>query len=274
LTDWLHDPFVQSGAVPFLAGLVAAAVLRPVRLGGLAAGAGFLAAVWLIGNFAWEPLTAGRKLVVAGMAAMALGALIDLANVRLGTTARVVLGLAFGAAAVWMLWAVLMQRPPAMGLGIGAGAFALVAWLAGTALASGGDTVRAGAAGVALGVGSGVAAMLGGSALLAQYGIALGAASGAFLLVATLAGGRATEGAGLALTAAVVAGLVIVGSAVLAQLSWLAVAAFALVPAAVRLPLPAAGNAWLRAVLALLYACVPAGLACAVAWWASRGGAA
>jgi hypothetical protein len=274
LTDWLHDPFVQSGAVPFLAGLVAAAVLRPVRLGGLAAGAGFLAAVWLIGNFAWEPLTAGRKLVVAGMAAMALGALIDLANVRPASTVRIALGLAFGAATVWMLWAVLMQRPPAMALGIGAGAFALVAWTVGAAVASAGDPVRAGAAGAAMGVGSGIAAMLGGSALLAQYGIALGAASGAFLLVVTLAGGRATACVGLALTAAVVAGLVIVGSAVLAQLSWLAVAAFALVPAAVRLPLPASGNAWLRAVLALLYACVPAGLACAVAWWASRGGAA
>jgi hypothetical protein len=274
LTDWLHDPFVQSGAVPFLAGLVTAAVLRPVRLGGLAAGAGFLAAVWLIGNFAWDPLTAGRRLVVAGMAAMALGALIDLATVRLGNTARVVLGLVSGAAAVWMLWAVLMQRPPAMALGLGAGAFALVAWVASAALASGGDPVRAGAAGVAMGVGSGVAAMLGGSALFAQYGIALGAASGAFLLVVTLAGGRTTACVALALTAAVVAGLVIVGSAVLAHLSWLSVAAFALVPAALRLPLPAGMNAWLRAVLALTYACVPAGLACAVAWWASRGGAA
>jgi hypothetical protein len=274
LTDWLHDPFVQSGAVPFLAGLAAAGALRPVRLAGLAAGAGFLAAVWLIGNFAWEPLTAGRKLVVAGMAAMALGALIDLANVRIGTTFRVALGLACGAAAVWMLWSVLMQRPPIMALGIGAGAFALVAWLASASLVSTGDAVRTGAVGVALGVGSGVAAMLGGSALLAQYGIALGAACGAFLLVVTLAGGRAVACGGLALTAAVVGGLVVVGSAVLAQLSWLALAAFALVPAAVRLPLPAGLNAWLRAALALSYACVPAGFACAVAWWASRGGAA
>lgn len=272
--DWLHDPFVQSGAAPFAAGLLAAALLRPVRLAGLAAGAGFLAAVWLIGAFAFVPLTAARKLVVVGVAAMALGALLDIANVRLGTSVRAALGLAFGAAAVWMLWTILAQRPIASALAIGAGGFALIAWLVAATLPPNADPLRAGAASLAMGLGSGVAAMLGGSALLAQYGIALGAACGAFLLVATLRRGRAGACAGLALTAAVVAGLVMVGAAVLAHLSWLALAVFALVPAAVRLPLPNSANAWLRAALATLYACIPAALACAAAWWASRNGAA
>lgn len=274
MNDWLHDPFVQSGALPFAAGLLAAVALRPLRLAGLAAGAGFLLAVWLIGNFALVPLTAVRKLVVIGMAAIALGALLDLAGVRPGKSARAALGFGFGVAAVWMLWTVLAQRPAAAAAAVGAGAFALLAWLVAATLPASGDPLRNGAAGLALGLGSGVAAMLGGSALLAQYGIALGAASGAFLLAATLRGGRGTACSGLALTAAAVAGLVLVGAAVLAHLSWLALAVFALVPAAARLPLPEKANAWLRAAVASLYACIPAALACAVAWWASRGGAA
>lgn len=274
LNGWLHDPIVQSGLLPFAAGLLAAVALRPLRLAGLAAGAGFLVAVWLIGNFALVPLTAARKLVVIGMAAIALGALLDVASVRPGKAVRAALGLGFGAAVVWMLWTVLAQRPVASAAAVGAGAFVLLAWLVAATLPASGDPLRTGAAGLALGLGSGVSAMLGGSALLAQYGIALGAACGAFLLVATLHGGRGTACTGLAITAAAVAGLILVGAAVLAQLSWLALAVFAVVPAAARLPLPAKANAWLRAAVAGLYACLPAALACAVAWWASRGGAA
>src|SRR5690606_21720327 len=127
------------------------------------------------------------------------------------------------------------------------------------------DPLRAGPAGLALGLGSGIAAMLGGSALLAQYGIALGAASGAFLLVAVVRGGRSVACAALALTGATVGGLVMIGSAVLAQLSWLSVAVFAAIPAAARLPIPAKANPWLRGAIASLYACIPATIACAVA---------
>lgn len=271
--QWLNDPMLQSGALPFAAGLIVAALLRPLRLAGLAAGAGFLVAVWLIGNFALVPLTSARKLVVIGIAAIVVGALLDLANVRAGRSMRTAIGLAFGAAAVWMLWTVLMQRPLEVAVAVGMGAFALVGWLAAATLPASGDPLRAGAAGVALGLGSGIAAMLGGSALLAQYGIALGAACGGFLLVATLRGGRAVACGALALIAAVIAALVMVGAAVLAHLSWLSLAIFALVPVAARLPSPARANAWLRAALASLYASIPAGLACAAAWWASRGAA-
>ena len=45
MQELLTNPVVQSSAAPFLVGLVVAAILFPVRLAGLAAGAGFLAAV-------------------------------------------------------------------------------------------------------------------------------------------------------------------------------------------------------------------------------------
>jgi hypothetical protein len=67
--EWLRNPVLQSSLLPFVAGLVAAAVLFQVRMEGLAALAGFLAAVALIGNFALDPLTATRKIVIVGVAA-------------------------------------------------------------------------------------------------------------------------------------------------------------------------------------------------------------
>jgi hypothetical protein len=44
-------PAVQSSVAPFLAGLLVAGLLFPLRLGGLAAAAGFLATVYLVGDF-------------------------------------------------------------------------------------------------------------------------------------------------------------------------------------------------------------------------------
>ncbi len=272
MSDWLHDPFVQSGVIPFAAGLVAAALLLPLRLSGLAGIAGFAAAVWLIGNFALQPLTASRKLVVLVAAAALAGALLDVARGTLGTRGRIASGALAGAGALWMLWTVIVQKPLAPALAIGIGGFALVAWLVGAMAATGADAARAGAASLALSLGAGVAAMLGGSALLAQYGIALGAACGAFLLVFVVRGGRSTPCAALALTAGAGGGLLALGAAVVAHLSWLALLPLALIPLAVRLPLPGSAGAWLRAALAALYAAAPAIAACGVAWWATRGG--
>jgi hypothetical protein len=269
---WLHDPLVQSGALPFAAALVTAVALKPLRLAGLAAGAGFLVAVWLIGNFTLDPLTATRKLVLGGVAAIALGASLDLGGIRPGRTGRLMLGLAFGACAVWMLWTVLLQPPLAQALAFGAGGFALTAWLVSATLAAAVDPLRAGAAGAALGLGSGVAATLGGSALLGQYGIALGSACAGFLLVAVARGGRDEPGAGLALTAAGVAALVVSGAVALASLSWLVLPALALVPLAAQIPIPRGANAGLRATAALIYTGAAAALACAVAWWVRQGG--
>jgi hypothetical protein len=272
LSDWLHDPFVQSGAVPFAAGLAAAMLLAPLRLAGLAGIAGFAAAVWLIGNFALQPLSASRKLVVLVGAAGLAGAAFDVARATLGPRARIALGALCGAGAVWMVWTVLAQKPVGTALAVGAGGFALVGWLASAMTGTGADPLRTGAASLALALGAGVAAMLGGSALLAQYGIALGAACGAFLLVAVLRGGRAMPCAALAATAGAGGGLLALGAVVVAHLSWLALLPLALVPLAVRLPLPRSAGPWLRAALATLHAATAAAAACGVAWWASRSG--
>jgi hypothetical protein len=130
--------------------------------------------------------------------------------------------------------------------------------------------VRAGAAGLALGLGAGFAALLGGSGLLGQYGMALGAGSGAFLLLVMVLGGRVEAGASLTLTVSVLAALIASGAVLLAKLHWTALIALAMVPVLVRLPLPR-GPAWMQSVVASVYGFVAAGGALAVACLASRG---
>ena len=269
MQELLNDPVIQSSVAPFAVGLIFAGLFFPLRLAGLAAGAGFLATVWMIGNFGLAPLTATRKIVVLGMAAPALGALADLAFKPTRATGPV-LGALFGAGSIWVFWSVLSQKPPAQAALLGAGVFALVLWTVAFAVSLQDQAVRAGAAGLFLGLGAGVGAVLGASALLGQYGMALGAACGAFLLLVMILGKRVVAGATFTLTASVAASLLAAGAMLLAQLPWTSLAALALIPLAVRLPLPEKSPAWLQAIVASLYALVPAACAWFLAWQSGR----
>lgn len=269
MNELLSNPIVQSSALPFLVGLVAAAILFPLRLAGLAAAAGFAAAVLAIGNFAFEPLTAVRKIVVLGGAAALLGALADLAFKPTRFTGGV-LGALFGGAALWAFASILSQKSPLDAAVLGAGLVAFTVWLVAATVSLHYDPVRAGAAGLGLGLGAGFASVLSASALLGQYGMALGAASGGFLLLVMVLGARVAAGTTLTLTVSVLGALIAAGAMLLAQLPALSLAALALVPALVRLPLPRVAG-WMQAVVASVYAFVAAGGACALAWMASRG---
>ena len=107
--DLLNHPAVQAGAAPFIVALVVALVLHRVRLGGLAAVAGFATAVGLIAGFSFEPLTATRKLILLVLAAPVLGLMIDFAfkPTRVGNA---ILAVAGGLAAIWVFLPVLRQK--------------------------------------------------------------------------------------------------------------------------------------------------------------------
>jgi len=115
-----------------------------------------------------------------------------------------------------------------------------------------------------------VSAVLGASALIGQYGMALGAACGGFLVLLLILGPRVGAGHALTLTVSVLCALLAAASVLLAQVPAVALAALALVPVAARLPLPAT-PLWMQPVLAGVYTGVPAAGACALVWLQSRG---
>jgi hypothetical protein len=264
LDAFLGHPAVQGAAAPFVAGLVAAAVLGRFNLAGLAAAAGFCACAYLLNGLAFEPLNATRKIILVTLAAAAAGVVVD-GVARSARSTGIVLALASGAAAVWAFWPALAQRPPREAIASGAVAAIAVAvavWLNHRLRDA---PVRAGASALGLGLGAGIAAILGASATYGLYGIAIGAGAGAFLLVQMLTGRESAAGAALTLPAAAGSALLAAGAVLLASLAWYALVPLVFVPLAVRLPAPERAPVWLRAIVLSGYALVPAAASWALA---------
>jgi hypothetical protein len=260
---------VQASLAPFLAGFLVTLILFKLRLGGLAAVAGFCTTAWLIGELQFTPLSAKRKLMLVALAAPALGLLADFAF-RAGRTTAYVLGVLSGAAAIWVFSSVLVQKAPVQAFIIGGGVALFVAWTVAFTASLHANSVRAGAAALGLGLGAGFAALMGATASFAQLGMALGAASGGFLLVQMIFGQRIDAGLVFCLAAGVQGALIAAGALVLASVGWIELAILAAVPLAARLPLPLRWPVWGQAFLASLYTLACGGAAVAVAYLATR----
>ncbi len=266
MEELFSHPAVQGGVAPFVVALVVVLLLGPLRLGGLAVAAAFLTVMFFVSGLTFTPLTATRKILVLSIAAPVVGLLADFLfkPTRLGVMA---LALCAAAGALWAFWPVLAQKPAAEGwlLGISAGvAIAFMVGFAQACLAT--DAVRAGAAGLALGLGTGIAAILGATNSYGMYGIALGAGAVAFLLPQMITGKKSFAGATFILAMMLTTGLVAAGAMILAKLPWYSVLVLALVPVGAWLPVPARAPVWVQAVLLSLYGFMIAGAACALAW--------
>ena len=270
MNDLLNHPAVQGGLAPFVAALIVALVLGRARLAGLALVAAFCTTVYLVSGFAFEPLSATRKIVLLALAAPVIGILVDFAfkPTRLGSA---ILALAAGAASLWVFWPILQQKDLRIALSMGGGSALFVAWLVGFSQGFlSRHPIRAGAAGLGLGIGVGISAVLGASALYGMYGISLAAAAGAFLLPQVLGGRKYEAGATFMLPLALTGGLLAAATLILAQLPWYSLPALALIPLAARLPAPEKSALWIQAVT--VSACTLAVAAAAIALtWQSGG---
>lgn len=255
MQEWLAHPAVQGGLAPLAAGIAAALVFFPARLSGLAAAAGFFAAVYLTGQ-----LWLDKKLLLLSLAAMLLGALLDLAF-RPTRAAGVVLGFAFGVAAFWIFLTTLGEMPPARLVLYALAVAGLVAATVALSMLSQNEPPRAASAGIGLGVAIGSLALLGGANMFALWAFGLAAGCAGFLIIAMLLGRRLVAGAALTLSAGVIGSLLAAAVALQRGLPWYQAGLFAAIPLAVRLPLPKRSPAG-QAFIALLYALAAAALVC------------
>lgn len=246
MQELLNNPAVQGGLAPFVVALIVAELLQRMRLSGLAIIAGFAATVYLASDFSIEPLTAARKIVLLGLLAAALALPLMLFNPR---WLRPLLAVAGGTAAVWAMSRILQQQPAAPMLLWGGGCALYVGWLVFWMDGLGDAAMRAGSAGLALGMGTGGAALFGASALLGQFGLALGAAAGAYLLIQMLTDGPLPCGRGYTLPLSLIAGLTACLAVLTADLPWYALSVLALIPVAARIPLPGKQALWIQSVL-------------------------
>lgn len=263
MQELLSNPAVQAGIAPFIAALAATGLLRPFRLSGLSVIAGFTLTVYLIGGLAFDPLTSSRKIVLVGLLAALLALLLALVNPR---WLRAALSVAAGATAVWVYARILQQQETTDMVLRGAGCAVYVAWLVYWMDGLRDAPVKAGSAGLALGLGSGVAALFGASASLGQMGIALGASAGAFLLIQMLTGKPLPTGRMYTLPLALIAGLLACLAVLTADLPWYALLPLGLVPLLVRIRMFDNRALWLQSILISIAPMLCAAFAVYLTW--------
>ncbi len=261
---WLANPAVQAGIAPFIAAVVSVALLK--RAGGYWAGAavtaGFAVAVYLSTGFQFQPWTSTRKIVALTLGAAALGVLFDLYPYSRRWLPPLVFAL--GAAAVlWLVWPVLSRREGLDYWLLAAGAALYAGWCVAALESLRAKPQAMVSAALALGFGTGISALLGASALLGQWGIALGASVSALWLF-TVFMRKLALGSQLALPAGLGAALIGCAACVYAKLPWYSLAILATVPLSAQLfwwpRLPRLA----QIVISLFAALVPAALA---AWF-------
>lgn len=227
LQELLNHPAVQAGVAPFLAALITAELFQRIKLSGLAIIAGFAITIYLASDFTIEPLTAARKIVLLGLISAALGLLLSLIRLSWFSWLLPVIG---GAAAVWTVQRVLQQQDSQVILLWGAGCAAYVAVLVWGMDKLEHESPRAASAATALGIGTGGAALVGASALLGQFGLALGAAAAAHLLIQMITNQTLPTGRAFTLPLALIAGLTGCVAVLSAQLPWYALGMLACIP--------------------------------------------
>lgn len=264
LQELLSHPAVQAGAAPFLVALITAVLLQRAKLSGLAVIAGFAVTVYFVSDFSIEPFTATRKIVLAGFAASVFALLLDLLRLRWLDWLLPVFGCV---TAIWVIQRILQQQELQVALLWGAGCAAYVAiliWGMDKLLSQ--APLRAASAATALGIGTGGAALVGASALLGQFGLAIGAAAAAHLLIQIFTNRALPTGRVFTLPLSLIAGLTGCMAVLGAKLPWYALAVLAGIPLlAWQMPLP--GNSVrIQSLLLTLLTFVCAGSALYLTW--------
>jgi hypothetical protein len=271
MSDLLTNPAIQSGIIPFIVALIAAWGLR--RLGWVWSGLGFAIAyyvsVYLAAGFQFTPLTSTRKILILGIVAIGLGLIKD----ALQQKPRILSAIVFvmGAAAVsWVIWPVVNREQGGSFWIMLVASLAYAGWLTAATESLRAKTDQGAMLALALGLGTGISAMLGGSALLGQLGIAIGAIGGAYLLLQLLKQDLRI-GCNFTLPVGLLGGLLGVSAVVYASLPWYSLLPLALLPATASIPVHGELTKFKKLLWLALYT-LPLMIIAIVITWSTGGG--
>ncbi|MCL4745788.1 MAG: hypothetical protein KJZ83_10265 [Burkholderiaceae bacterium] len=269
MNELLQNPAVQAGVGPLLVALVLGAALARTRLAWAAVAAGYATMIALSVGFQFTPLSVSRKVLLLVLASPLAGLALDLAaGGRRGV--RFAVCAAAAGAAIWAFSSVLVQREMPAALWQGGLIAATTLALSWSVLARSDDGIATGAAGLGLGLASGVAALLSASIGLFMAGVSVAAGCGAMLLV-QLALRRALAPGFVGALGVAMAGALFAGAAfTIAKLPWYALPLFVLVPVAASVRVGSALALWQRAGLRSALALAAAVIPILAAWLATR----
>lgn len=265
--DLLNYPEVQSVVLPFAAALVVAIILLRSGLGlaGLGMIVGFVITVVFVNGVELLPLTATRKIIIAGLAGTLVGALADRQAWGARNRLAVFTGLSVLAAA-WVMGIALLRQSGVDLLSATTGTLAYVVWIVYWTEKSRTRPLRAESGAVGFGLGTGLIAIMGSSALLGQLALAVSAAS-AGVLAALLLQKKDSAGAALTLPASGLLGLIGCAVVAFASLPWLALLILSLAPmSAYWVPVRESMPRWLQAAVVTITTVAVTGIALIYAW--------
>jgi len=269
MADLLDNPLVQAAVAPFLVAFVVAVCLWRTRLIGLALSAALLMVVGLTIGFSFEVLSGQRKLVLVAIAATLALPVLEFTPLLWRQRARWSAAAAAGVAAVWTVLRVLQQHEAASALAEGSAAAVYMALLVGSTQAVADDMAITAASALGLGLASSTLALFGASALLAQVGGSIAAASGAVLLLLTLLPRPERAPWTLAFPAAIACGLICLLAVFAGMLPWYCILPTLAVPWITRLTAGARLRpAWQANALAVGAALLPVAAGGLAAWLA------
>jgi hypothetical protein len=266
----LEHPAVQGGAAPLVAALLVAAIFARTRFAWLAILAAYATMVALTTGFSFSPLTVARKTILAGLVAPVVGVALD-AMPRASKALVPAVAVGAGAVSVWIFMSILQQREAMAAIATGGSIALFVAVLVALMLRLRDDGWRGGAAGLGLGLATGIAGLLSASIGYLLAGVSIAAGAGALLLTQVLLSRNLAPGFVGSVSCGFLTALFAAGSLMLAELPWYALPLLLLVPLAVTLRAPERAPLIVRAAVLAGYALIAAALPILAAWLAPRG---
>lgn len=269
MNEIVGHPLFQGGFAPFLVALIVGLVLARTRFAWLAIMPAYATMVALDTGFSLFPPTVARKTMAIGLLAPLVGIGADLYP---RTSRRIALALVIIAAllSLWIFQTVLQNRLGSSAIMAGAGVAVFVAAMIATILRLRDDGVRAGAAGLGLGLAASIAGILSASIGALVAGAAIASACAAMLIVQVVLSRALVPGFTGTLPVGLLAALIAAGTQQLALLPWYALPLFLLVPLAVAMPVPHHRSPMVRTTILAGYALAAATLPIAAALYAAR----
>lgn len=271
--DLLNYPEVQSVVLPFAAALLFAFILLRAgfSFGGLGMIIGFGITVVFVNGVDLLPLTGTRKIIIAGLVGAVIGALVDRRTWDPRYRLAVFSGLSLIAAA-WVLSVAVLRESGLNLLGAAVGALGYVMWIVYWTEKSRARPLRAESSMIGFGLGTGLIAIIGSSALLGQLALAVSAAS-AGVVAAMLLLKKDDAGAALSLPASGLLGLIGCTAVAFASLPWIALLILSFAPvAAYWVPVRATWPQWMQSAVVTATTVAATAVALVYAWGTSNSG--
>jgi len=266
----LNHPLFQGGVAPLVVALIVGATLARTRFAWLAIIPAYATTIALDTGFSLFPLTVARRTMLVGLVVPFVGLVADLYPRSSRNIARG-LAVAMGLLSIWVFLTVLQNRDRTSAVAASAGIAAFVAAAMAANLRLRDDGLRMGAAGLGLGLATGIAGVVSASigALIAGFAIAAGC--GAMLIVQIARSRALAPGFIGPVSIGLPCSLIAAGTQMLAELPWYALPILLLIPVAASLPVPERRPLIVRAAIVSGYALAAAVVPIGAAWYAARG---